>query len=368
MSTLYQRLFTYRERPNRSPSEDFLTEALGDLLDRLPAPTARELVLRMIGGSADAAETLLRIWGDGDVARWTTQRTIPGGRLDLLLEIAGTPAVVVEVKLAAGFQSHAIEGPQDEARHQLRTYGDWLRGQADPEWGGALVLLTHWTAPPDDFLRHPERYGAQRTGVFRWSDLHRWLVKQVRATWPNDSGWTTLAAEFTAFLKEKGMDSELATNADVAALQIYLSSADRIRNTVELIWNGAQELWRPLCINRDTPLELSTAYGCAWKWRYLAREDLRQSFIAAGVRWPDIADDATYSDRDGEPHLFVELGSDEDASPISRLILPKEWLGSGDSRIARLPLRALPTGADAFRLEAQDWVRARIVEVVDLLR
>ena len=44
MPSLYRRLFTYRERDNRSPLEGFLTEALADLLNRLPQVEARNAI------------------------------------------------------------------------------------------------------------------------------------------------------------------------------------------------------------------------------------------------------------------------------------------------------------------------------------
>lgn len=369
MSGLLQRLFTYRERPERSPLEDFLSEALADVLQRMPAHLGREFVGLMLGGGLEVEESVGKLWPDVAEARWLTQKIIPGGRLDLLLEIAGKPALIIESKIGAGFQEH-VEGREPdggEPGHQLKTYGRWIGSVAAPDWGGALALLTHWTPAPADFLAQPQLYCCGRTGVARWADLSRWLRRLPRDARSDPAGWIVLAAELASFLKERNMDSELATSQDLAALQIYVASADRVRNSVEQAWESARDLWRPVCIQTENPLEISTEYGCAWKWRYLSRSDLKKSYVAAGIRWPAIADHPDYADG-GEPHLFIELGSDEDQSPISVLALPEPWGGSGDSRIAKRTLRDLPLDPDLFQSDAQTWIKARLSEVVGLLR
>lgn len=361
MTSLYRRLFTYRERPDRSPVEDFLTEGLADLLDRMPVEVCRDLVARMLGDRAEVEIELALIWKMGSPARWSTQRAIAGGRLDLLLEIDGRAAVVVESKVSAGFQEHA-DHDTGHSRHQLRTYGEWLGNSADRQWGGALVLLTHWTSAPPDFLQVSGPYGCRHRGVTRWSELSRWLSARIRLPEHANAGWALLAGEFVTFLREMDMDSELATGHDLAALQMYLASADRVRNTVEQAWESARATWRPVCIQTDVPLEVSTTYGCVWKYRYLIRSDLRSCYMAAGLRFPAIGSHPSYAEPNGEPYLFVELGSDHDGSPIDTLQLSDEWGVSADLRLAKLPLRSLPVDPELFLSESSAWVGRRIAE------
>lgn len=366
MTSLYRRLFTYRERPDRSPVEDFLTEGLADLLDRMPVEAGRDLVARMLRGGADVERELGQIWTLGSSARWSTQRAIAGGRLDLLLEIDGRAAVVVESKVSAGFQEHA-DHVTGHSRHQLETYGEWLGNLADHRWGGALILLTHWTSPPPDFLQVSGSYGCRHRGVTRWSELSRWLSVLIRLPEHADAGWALLAGEFITFLREMDMDSELATGHDLAALQMYLASADRVRNTVQQIWESARPIWRPVCIQTDVPLEVSTAYGCVWKYRYLVRSDLRSCYMAAGFRFPTIGSHPSYADASGEPYVFVELGSDNDGSPVDTLQLSTEWSVSADLRLAKLPLRSLPIDPELFLSESSAWVSRRIAEAAALI-
>ena len=106
--------------------------------------------------------------------------------------------------------------------------------------------------------------------------------------------------ELLAFLREQNMDSELATGSDLAALQIYVASADRVRHSVEHIWESAKDIWKPLCTQSPYPIEVSTQYGCVWKFRYLSRTDLRRSFIATGIRYPALSQHPAYSDPEGE--------------------------------------------------------------------
>ncbi len=361
MTSLYGRLFMYRERPNRSPLEDFLTEGLADLLGRLPHSVCRDLVLNMLGGRADVETDLAQVWAPGKTPRWSTQKVIAGGRLDLLLEIDGQAAVVIESKIAAGFQDHKDEDT-GHSRHQLKTYGEWIGKSADPRWGGALILLTHWTPAPPNFLHARGPYGCRHRGVTRWSDLSRCLSALVRLPEHAGTGWAMLAKDFITFLKEMNMDSELATSQDLAALQIYVASADRVRNTVEQIWEGSRDIWKPICIQKDMPLEVSTSYGCVWKYRYLVRSDLRNCYIAAGLRFPNIGGHTAYAELTHEPYLFVEIGSDSNRSPIDDLQLPSDWKVSVDLRLATLPMRSLSIDPELFISEAKSWVSQRIKE------
>lgn len=366
MTSLYGRLFTYRERPDRSPVEDFLTEGFADLLGRLPDCVARDLILVMLGRGVDVEMELANVWSPGTSARWSTQKVIAGGRLDLLLEIDGRAALVVESKVAAGFQRHN-DNDTGRSRHQLETYSEWIGKAADPRWGGALILLTHYTPAPPNFLKACGTYECRHRGVTRWADLSRRLSTLIRLPEHAGTGWALLAGEFVNFLKELNMDSELANSQDLAALQIYIASADRIRNTVEQIWEGAREIWKPVCIQKDVPLEVTTSYGCVWKYRYLVRSDLRNCYMAAGLRFPAIGSHISYTEPTGEPYLFVELGSDNDGSPIDNLQLPEEWSVSADMRLAKLPLRNLSVDPEVFLFEASAWASSRISEAAKLI-
>lgn len=371
MPNLYSRLFTYRERPDRSPLEDFLTEGLADLLNRFPEAVARNAALFLLSNNFQAIENLKARWPVGAKVAWTTQKIVDGGRvLDLLLEIDGTPVMVIENKIGAGFQIHQSDSQQDAApggQHQLATYGRWLEREADADWGGALVLLTHWTPAPADFKRSAEIYRARYRSVIRWAKLSRWLERCAANAEHEETDWGRLSNELVLFLKEQKMDSELATGHDLAALRIYLASADRVRNSIESIWEGARSLWRPICQQTSVPLEVSTAYGCVWKYRYLARSDLRNSYLAIGIRYPDIGSYSAEFSPDGGPYFFVELGSDDGAPALNHLVLPSSWIVEEEMRLATLSLGALPSNPEQQVVEGEKWVRDRLSEAANAL-
>lgn len=367
---LYHRLFTYRERENRSPLEDFLTEALADLLNRFPESLARDAAAFLLNDRPEAVDALKRVWPDGAQARWRTQGIIDGGRLvDLVMEINARPVMVVENKIRAGFQEHRLHpctSGDRATQNQLATYGKWLSREADVTWGGAIVLLTHWTPEPLGFINDAASYGSRYRTVVRWAELSRWLANESRSAEFSRADWAKLSSELVGFLKEQNMDSELATGQDWAALQVYVASADRVRNSVQRIWERASAVWRPICQQADYALEISTEYGCIWKFRYLARSDLRDSYLAVGLRYPDLSEywhDVTPD----VPHLFVELASDRDNPAIANLAMPTGWEASPSTWIAKRPLRDLPADANGLVAEAETWVCSRIAEVAKAL-
>jgi hypothetical protein len=51
---IYSRLYKYRDRPSKSPLENFLTEALADLFNRLPMPIQTEFLVKMLPKSCES--------------------------------------------------------------------------------------------------------------------------------------------------------------------------------------------------------------------------------------------------------------------------------------------------------------------------
>ncbi len=162
--SIYTNLFRYRPRATRLPQEDFLSEALADLLNRQSIATSSDFIADVLLQEAGGAAAWRDFMSSGSpTLSWKTQHRVPGGTLDLLLIVDRLPAIVVENKIAAAIGMHAPAGTEnqdrpdevvEERRNQLHTYGGWLAGQVKPPgWPGALVLLTHLSPPPDDFGR-----------------------------------------------------------------------------------------------------------------------------------------------------------------------------------------------------------------------
>lgn len=365
MTSLYGRLFTYRQRAARSPLEDYLTEALADLLNRMPEQLAREAAHRLLGGRADVRDALAAVWPAGANVSWITQWVIDGGkRPDLVFTVDRRPVLVVENKIAAGFQHH---GESDNGQDQLATYAKWIGSGQDPQWGGGIALLTHWTPAPLGFTTDDSSYACNFRNVVRWADLARWLSTKARLADDQSAAWIMLTHELNAFLQEQNMDSDLATTRDFAALQLYVASADRVRNTIERLWEGARSLWLPLCQGANYPLEVSSRYHCVWKYRYLARVDPKKGYLAVGVRFPDGGGYLAELSQDGEPYVFVELSSEASASPVADLELPDPWVSYDGVHLAKRRLHDLPADPDELIAVVQPWINSRIKEAAVLL-
>lgn len=370
--SLYQRLFVYREREERSHLENFVTEALSDLLNRLPEPKLRDTVEYFLSGCTDLSRELEKVWPVGKQAHWTTQKCIDGRHfVDLLMEVDGRPVLIIENKIGAGFQTHQIDGKtsddKNNSQNQLVTYGQWLAGAADADWGGALILLTHWTPAPEGFISDSGTYACRHRAVARWEAFCRRLKSFIPSSDLPAPGWAVLAGEFVEFLKEQHMSSELADGRDWAALQVYLSSADRIRNSVTEIWEAARPIWKTICKQSDSVLEISKQYGCVWKYRYLYMEKYKDCYVASGIRFPEETSYMLDVSESKFPYLFVEFGSEKEKSLIYNLKMPDGWLKSGATYLAMKELRDLSVDSDKFVQESERWVCERMSEVVNSL-
>jgi hypothetical protein len=131
-NSLYGRLFKYRERKARTPLENFLTEALADLINRLPKDELDDFVASLLL-DADAAEAWRDLTARGQVKiSCRTQFPITSGSILDILFVAddATPLLVIENKVpardsAAGGSpapspSPSLRWPALPRRHPLR--------------------------------------------------------------------------------------------------------------------------------------------------------------------------------------------------------------------------------------------------------
>jgi hypothetical protein len=163
MVSLYGRLFMFRERPGRSPLEDFLTEALADLLNRMPPFEMTEFVCRFflppVAATQQAWLELVRSCS-GEPLQWITRPGIHFRTLTLypdLMLCAGEnrPLLIVENKIGGRIGEHDVgQIIEDNAEiktnntlgfqtaepiDQLASYGQWLSVQCEQHpWPGAV--------------------------------------------------------------------------------------------------------------------------------------------------------------------------------------------------------------------------------------
>jgi hypothetical protein len=189
--SIYSRLFKYRERPSLSPLENFLTEALADLFNRLPMQSRFEFVAQML--PASCSNRLRKICKDGTQMKASTQESIFAAssvkRPDMIIYLDSKPIAIFEVKVQASLQIHKLEDVESErplrtdtremaSQNQLKTYSDWIHSQCSGDWPGAVFFLAHGTRTE----AYPVVSGQPRcSSSVRTADLRglsRWMMSQ----------------------------------------------------------------------------------------------------------------------------------------------------------------------------------------------
>ena len=207
------RAYRYRQRPRRSPREDFLTEVFGELLNTLSIIECGRYVVDLLG--------IGRMVGLCSGLRWSTQRTIPdAGRPDLIGQgtsvQGGDVYIVVENKVGAGYT-------ETEAGDQLSRYRAYLNQRKEPH--KALVLITHWTTPT-----------AQVDSVVRWREisgkLKQWKKEGGLANFPVAEA---LADWLVCFLKEENMSEIKLDLMDIASVSTHRCLIDACAALEEVI-------------------------------------------------------------------------------------------------------------------------------------
>src|SRR5262249_22145594 len=349
-----------------------------DLLNRLPTSLVAEFVADHFIPVGDGRAAWLAHARTVERFTWSTQRQVgEHGRLDILLEGDAQPLLVVESKVRAGLQ-HRLAPDHDqgtgagleEVRHQLHDYGRWLsRQMTDASWGGALALLTHATPVPPDFGRSNPAYRVPWQRACRWHQLWRWLRHSGRQRTQATSkveAWQELAAELAEFLEENEMASETMTQKDLAVLQVYAGSAERVEETFRRIRQRIKKFLTDVSTNR--PERWFDRGGCFY-YVYLNSPPAppRTKWYAAwGFRFP--SDDqwweATVNRLPSVPFAVVFLEGERDPYPAVENVtgdrLPKGWIGSPSTEdavvIAVRPLHDFPGDSERFADELAEWV------------
>lgn len=352
--SLYGRLFRYRARENRAPLEDYLTEALADLLGRLPKQEQAAFLADVLG-----SEEAWRAAFANHRSAWRTQVACGGGFADLVLELDGKPAVVIENKLRSAVRAHGDGG------NQLTTYGTWLARTRKDTLPSGIILLTHDTEPPAD-MRESAGYGVETRAVMRWSGLARWLKRHASGS--DGAAWRTLAGDLHAFLEEKAMTTDTITGSDVAAARLFLPGWTRWENTFALLWSGADEVREGFLSSKTSSLSMTREGGMIWQWSYAASPLPHASWVAFALRFPEASEWYVGAGLPDQPHIMVLIGADRDDLPVDRIgPLPRGWLVHEAEVMTAMALHELPGEPDAQAMAMGIWARSRIAEARDLL-
>lgn len=347
------RAFSGGERAHLAPLENFLTEALADILGRLPrAELANAVSFLFLPAGVQPAWLMDLKWGAACV--WTTQRRLPErvGIPDLILEVVGKVVLVVEVKvdspIGGGFSSGDAEDddtPGDEplaapvepgltqALDQLDRYGKWLAAQDDGAGGGALVLLSRATVPPERLRAAEGRIeeDSLHWRRCRWHDVWRWLRTIAQTTSGNEgsfpSGWRLLCGELVKFLEEKEMATEMMTSRDLAAAELLVSGTSRISATFSRLADAAKEALSETGATKSR-FHYNADGGAIEGWVTL--KDPANWDIGWGIRFPSESNWWTKAEPPlpDTTHAFVYLYSEYGARPAVARLAPATLPGS----------------------------------------
>jgi len=349
MRNVYSRLFKYRMREKRAPLEDYLTEALADLVDRMPADVSADLFATMLEPTGRHGR-----WREAVLASkrsCSTQVVVEGGIVDLVVLLAGRPAIVVESKIGSSIRIH--EDGEEQGGHQLRTYDRWLSRERKVDGPAALILLTHNTRPPPDFS-DDSAYGTADRAVFTWGALARWLRRHSGEA-VTGTAWSDLAADLHAFLEEQGMSNDTVTPSDISATQLFLPAWQRWTNTFGLLWEATKET-RSGVLGKPKELEIENDGNVIWQWAYCLSPRPTEWWVAFVVRFPDASNWWHASPLPRHPHIALLIGTDDEGGTlVAPKPLPSGWLEVEAQFVTAKPLAELPSHPDEMAAALSAW-------------
>jgi hypothetical protein len=339
MTDIYARLFRYTARADFEPLENFLTESLGDLLERMTTADRGLLgsfISEVLCGPKIPDYLKARI-RDASRLEWRTQTMIRCegelGYLDLCLIADGELTLIVENKISADFTTHSAvsnemeieEDNEAQTESQLDFYKKHLKRQSKPT---ALVLLTHQTESPSSFALRQGFYEGDNTvfeSVCRWSVVHRWfkeadsLYDISHTTGVERGALKVLAQEFCTFLEKQQMNAIELKPEDIEPMKEFFSS-DMPRKIHELFLSlrTAIRSLPELDSQSGFPAKstLRVKDGLIWDWFYCFDRQLKW-FISWGISTRNGLAGLYALEFDAPLSVFALIGSEREDIPLT---------------------------------------------------
>ena len=347
MISIYKRLLKYQESDIRSNLENYLTEVLCDYLNRLSNVDIKSFIRGIVFHQCKntCIESFFKVHpfdGKKQNIEWKTQYSINvSGTIkypDLLGFINKKPAILVEVKIDAGFTEriHQDVLGNEVITPQLKDYGNWLNYK-NPD--GVLVLLSHLTTPPDDYLETTGNYGVKLRNYIKWQQIYNWLKEQKHNSKP------CLTNDFINFLRECNMAIESPNSIDLSVLEIFVSGAgETINNMMKFT---REELEKKFIKNMNWGKEKSYLtndglYAIDYKqkavWSWVLLDSKEYSYIGWGICYPNENNAWGWKDffpnLPKKPFVFIGLFSDKEQVQTNYInsikLRPEDWLWNND--------------------------------------
>ena len=366
---LFVDLYAYRQRENRNPLEDWLTECLAATIRALPRRQKGTLLSRLSGATIDDPEVFFAAHRVEVVTQYVAGAA---GRPDMLILLDGQPWVLFENKVSHGVSVRTHEdGTQS---HQLRAYADWLidRGK-HCALAPAIVFVTHITPPPKDFLER------DATGLYRglfpthtsWGALCR-EISELVAELPEEHHASVLAGAFLACLEENDMSNKFPSSSAFAAAELYVTHAAPLVNLVDRMW---QEVRTIASFGRNSQYQLQPLvdYGAISAWRYVAPGPAspdRSSFLQTGIWYPEaglwFAADDIGADLRG-PQAYLLFANDSDDMFTAATGELEGFVRPASDFLAFKPVADFPSDPQSRGEEIIRWVADRACALKEFL-
>lgn len=362
MKPFLYRLFRYRTSEGRTPLEDFLSELIAEFINKAPNYYANHFLLKCFIPDILHSEGQALL-ADRRVVMRTHVRLPTGRQLDLLAEVDGKPFVAIENKVWAAFQMHerpvlmlktAVEddvvdkiiksdvSSDEKYDNQLVSYGVWLANEVEKPagWPGVIVLLTHATPAPADFIgTEPTRYGST-THLTHWRNIHAQL-REIVGENENDAAtpfWISIGQEICKFLEQNDMGSSDMNLDDVKSISLAMSPMRKLQ--AAFAETGAELMHKHQ--NILTPSKQSSLtqpeHSLTWGWTYIKGPG--KFYIAYGINFmPSAGDNASANPALPDwDHVFVAIGSDKTEIRTGEDGFPEGWIRVGWHVLKPFPL------------------------------
>lgn len=396
--SLYSRLYRYRQREKRAPLEDYLSEALADFLNRLSKAAMIDFVINVaLAKVPTTSKTGWKLIAEKTKQfEWRTQHFIKnggvGGRLDICLFGDGKPLLIIENKIYAGISQHpndatnpaTIDQEQVYDRNQLSEYGSWLKMHTGAPECAALVLLTHRTLPPQDFIEGPlSHYGVISRSVCKWHEIAQWLLTLSKSA---NETLRIFARELAGFLEDKSMSTKPLRSRDIAAAEFFLESHERIATLFDEIKQAIIMKAKALGINYFNrqnwiPPTYESGRHMVWDWIELSPEQAKNNRnwrLGWGIQYAEGSDDDEWQNTkpalpNGDRLFFALSRGGNEAFPENDIpyeLRDKGWarVSDGGDWITVSPLYPMFETVDAAGEVMSQWILGKMSDVPEVLR